>query len=63
MNFADALSGSVLAAKQNAAMLLVKPTMLPKETAEAIKDMESYDFNVLGGENAVSKEIVDELKK
>jgi 5'-nucleotidase / UDP-sugar diphosphatase len=63
MNFADALSGSVLAAKQNAAMLLVKPDMLPKETAEAIKDMESYDFNVLGGENAVSKEIVDELKK
>ncbi len=63
MNFADALSGSVLAAKQNAAMLLVKPNMLPKETAEAIEDMEAYDFNVLGGENAVSNDILDQLKK
>ncbi|WLR61612.1 cell wall-binding repeat-containing protein [Guptibacillus hwajinpoensis] len=63
MNFADALSGSVLAAKQNAAMLLVKPNMLPKETAEAIENMEAYDFNVLGGENAVSNDILDQLKK
>ncbi|MBF0705294.1 cell wall-binding repeat-containing protein [Alkalihalobacillus hwajinpoensis] len=63
MNFADALSGSVLAAKQNAAMLLVKPNMLPKETTEAIEDMEAYDFNVLGGENAVSNDILDQLKK
>ncbi len=63
MNFADALSGSVLAAKKNAAMLLVKPTMLPKETSEAVDEIEAYDFQVLGGENAVSNDVVDQLKK
>ncbi|MGA9286916.1 MAG: cell wall-binding repeat-containing protein [Anaerobacillus sp.] len=63
MNFADALSGSVLAAKRNAAMLLVKPTMLPKETSEAVDEIEAYDFQVLGGEDAVSNDVVDQLKK
>ena len=63
MNFADALSGSVLAAKRNAAMVLVKPNMLPEETADAIDEIEAYDFQVLGGEDAVSNDVVDQLKK
>ncbi|MHA7139625.1 cell wall-binding repeat-containing protein [Rossellomorea arthrocnemi] len=62
-NFADALAGSVLAAKENASMLLVKPDMLPKETGEAIDKIHANDFNVLGGESAVGKEVMDELTK
>ncbi|WP_053216154.1 cell wall-binding repeat-containing protein [Guptibacillus hwajinpoensis] len=62
MNFADALSGSVLAAKKNAAMLLVKPDMLPKETAEAVSELEAYDFRVLGGEDAVGPDVVTKLQ-
>lgn len=62
MNFADALSGSVLAAKKNASMLLVKPDMLPEETEAAVNEMEAYDFRVLGGENAVGSDVVSKLQ-
>lgn len=62
-NFADALAGSVLAAKENASMVLVKPDMLPKETEKALDMIHANDFNVLGGESAVSKEVMDKLTK
>jgi 2',3'-cyclic-nucleotide 2'-phosphodiesterase (5'-nucleotidase family)/predicted extracellular nuclease/putative cell wall-binding protein len=62
-NFADALAGSVLAAKDNASMLLVKPKNIPSETEAALKVIKADEFNVLGGENAVSEEIVNQLKK
>ncbi|MBN8210312.1 alpha amylase N-terminal ig-like domain-containing protein [Bacillus sp. NTK071] len=62
MDFADALTGSVLAAKQDAAMLLVKPDKMPTETAEALKKLEADTFTILGGTNAVSDGVVEKLK-
>ncbi|UXH43400.1 cell wall-binding repeat-containing protein [Rossellomorea vietnamensis] len=62
-NFADALAGSVLAAKENASMLLVQPNDLPTVTSDAIEEMKAKHFNVLGGENAVSDVVVEKLMK
>ncbi|TYS75805.1 hypothetical protein FZC80_16515 [Rossellomorea aquimaris] len=62
-NFADALAGSVLAAKENASMVLVQPDMLPAETKAAVDTLNASEFNVLGGENAVSESVIDQLKK
>ncbi len=62
MDFADALTGSVLAAKQDAAMLLVKPDELPSETSEAIEELKADTYTILGGVNAVSDDVVEGLK-
>ncbi|OXS58531.1 hypothetical protein B1B00_14215 [Bacillus sp. DSM 27956] len=62
-NFADALAGSVLAAKENASMLLVQPNDLPTVATDAIQEMKAKHFNVLGGENAVSDVVVEKLMK
>ncbi|WP_299742864.1 cell wall-binding repeat-containing protein [uncultured Rossellomorea sp.] len=62
-NFADALAGSVLAAKENASMLLVQPNDLPDVTSDAIEEMKAKDFQILGGENAVSETVVEKLMK
>jgi putative cell wall-binding protein len=62
MDFADALTGSVLAAKQDASMLLVKPNEIPAETAEAIKELKADSYTILGGESAVGNEVVEGLK-
>ncbi|WP_270180340.1 cell wall-binding repeat-containing protein [Alkalihalobacillus sp. CinArs1] len=63
MDFADALSGSVLAAKQNASILLVQPNKLPEATEKAIADLEAYDFTVTGGTGAVSDDVFNKLSK
>ncbi|BCB05782.1 cell wall-binding repeat-containing protein [Bacillus sp. KH172YL63] len=60
-NFADALAGSVLAAKEDASMLLVQPNDLPASTSKAIKDMKAKDFYILGGEKAVSDVVSGKL--
>ncbi|WP_409252056.1 cell wall-binding repeat-containing protein [Bacillus sp. SCS-153A] len=62
-NFADALAGSVLAAKENAAMILVKKDELPKESEQAINRLQAAEFTILGGEGAVSKTVADLLSK
>ncbi|MCA1061409.1 cell wall-binding repeat-containing protein [Rossellomorea aquimaris] len=62
-NFPDALAGAVLAAKNNASMVLVQPDMLPAETAKALQAIHANEFNILGGENAVSEEVVGKMKK
>ncbi len=62
MEFADALTGSVLAAKQDAAMLLVKPDEMPGETTEALDKLKADTFTILGGTNAVSEKVVEGLK-
>ncbi|MFC0525284.1 cell wall-binding repeat-containing protein [Pontibacillus salicampi] len=61
-NFADALSGSVLAAKQEASMILVN-NKVPKEFQDFIQDKTVNDFQILGGPNAVSQEVVDMLQQ
>ncbi|WP_421381639.1 cell wall-binding repeat-containing protein [Bacillus salacetis] len=62
-DFADALAGSVLAAKHNASMVLVKPGMLPDETKAALDALNANEFNVLGGENAINQSVVEQLSK
>ncbi|WP_169525269.1 cell wall-binding repeat-containing protein [Pseudalkalibacillus hwajinpoensis] len=57
--FADALTGSVLAGKQNAPLLLVKSNSIPPETTSAIKTV--TDFRILGGEAAINKSVEDML--
>ncbi|MHA7139626.1 cell wall-binding repeat-containing protein [Rossellomorea arthrocnemi] len=62
-NFADALAGSILAAKEGAEILLVKKEEVPEDIMEAIEMDDIYKFHVIGGENAVSEEVVNQLKK
>ncbi|MDR7073180.1 cell wall-binding repeat-containing protein [Fictibacillus barbaricus] len=54
MNFADALTGSVLAAKSNAPLLLTTPTYLPNETKSIIQDKIVKSFTILGGPASVN---------
>lgn len=61
--FADALTGSVLASKHEASMLLVKKTAVPSATKNAIEALKADDFTILGGKEAVGEEVVNELKK
>ncbi|MBN9655014.1 cell wall-binding repeat-containing protein [Halobacillus sp. GSS1] len=61
VNFADALAGSVLAAKHDASMLLVKEDQLPQATETVIEEMGLSNFHVLGGTGAVSEEVEKEL--
>ncbi|MFP3360492.1 cell wall-binding repeat-containing protein, partial [Planococcus sp. SIMBA_143] len=53
MDFADALAGSVLAAKENASILLVQPNKLPEATEDAIDELDATNFTVTGGTGAV----------
>ena len=62
-DFADALSGSVLAAKENASILLVQQDKLPKVTEDAIDELDAYNFTVTGGKNAVSDAVVEKLSE
>ncbi|WP_273831820.1 alpha amylase N-terminal ig-like domain-containing protein [Guptibacillus sedimenti] len=61
MDFADALAGSVLAAKQEATVLLVQPDKLPETTKEAVGTLKANEFTILGGTGAVSEKVVKEM--
>ena len=58
-NFPDALAGSVLAAKNNANILLVKANTIPDPTKIHLKNFE--DFAIFGGSGVVSDKIKQEL--
>ncbi len=60
-NFADALTGSVLAAKQGAPILLVKPDHIPYSINQLIEKMEYKNLHILGGPNAVSEDLAKKL--
>ena len=62
LDFADALTGSVLAAKNNSPVFLTRPGSLPSVLREAVEGYKGSHY-VLGGEGAVSKEILEELNK
>ncbi|WP_421381957.1 cell wall-binding repeat-containing protein [Bacillus salacetis] len=51
--FADALTGSVLAAKNGAATLLVKNSFITAETAAAVRRAGINNFTILGGRSAI----------
>ncbi|AXI30807.1 hypothetical protein CIB87_17940 [Priestia megaterium] len=59
-DFPDALSGSVLAAKENASIILTLSNKLPTETQSFVN--EYNQFGILGGEGVVSSSISDYLK-
>ncbi|MGM0843728.1 MAG: cell wall-binding repeat-containing protein [Bacillota bacterium] len=61
-DFADALTGSVLAAKAGAEILLVKPTEVPASILEVIEADQIRDFQIVGGETAIGNEVIQQLK-
>ncbi|WP_226577251.1 cell wall-binding repeat-containing protein [Halobacillus litoralis] len=60
-NFADALTGSVLAAKTNSTFLLVPPTSLDDSIADAAEVLGVRHFTILGGPGAVNQSVTEEL--
>jgi N-acetylmuramoyl-L-alanine amidase len=60
--FADALTGSVLAAKQNMPLLLTKATSIPAVTKNYIDQSVITSFTVFGGTGSVSNSVVSQLK-
>jgi SpoIID/LytB domain protein len=61
LSFADALTGSVLAAKQNAPILLTRPNQLPDSILAIIKERNISSFTILGGTASVSDSVVSKL--
>ncbi|AYA78040.1 amidase [Bacillus sp. Y1] len=61
LSFADALTGSVLAAKQGAPLLLTKPNELPSIVSSTIQQKQTSIVNVLGGPASVSEAVVGSL--
>lgn len=59
--FADALTGSVLAAKQGAPLLLTKPSELPAVIRNTMIERNTGIVNVLGGPGSVSEAVVGSL--
>ncbi|RQD73760.1 MAG: MBL fold metallo-hydrolase, partial [Candidatus Syntrophonatronum acetioxidans] len=57
MDFADALTGSALAAKDNASVLLARGERVPEPLEEIIEDEEIDDFTILGGPGAISEAV------
>lgn len=53
LTFADALTGSVLAAKQDAPILLTHPTSVSKSVIDVVKSKGINDFVILGGKVSV----------
>ncbi|MEH7383516.1 S8 family serine peptidase [Bacillus sp. JJ1533] len=58
----DALTGSVLAVKHNAPILLTRPNTLPKIVLDEVKRLRPSNVLILGGEMAVSKGIETQLR-
>jgi len=59
-DFADALTGSVLAAKENAPMLMVRNDSIPSLVADIIKE-ETKKVVILGGKNAIHSAVENDL--
>jgi SpoIID/LytB domain protein len=61
LTFADALTGSVLAANNNAPLLLTRPTNLPDTVQNLISTRYIPKFTVLGGTGSVAQNVMDQL--
>ncbi len=61
LNYADALAGVPLAASLNAPILLTNKDTLPEETLGEIKRLGANEVIVLGGEGAISNNVVKTL--
>lgn len=62
-DFADALAGVPLAYKLNAPILLTRSNELMDETLAEIKRLEATNIIILGGEGAISEEVVTSLEE
>lgn len=60
-NYPDALSAAPIAPVTMGAILLTDPNHLPKETRDYIKESEIWKLVIIGGENAVSQKVIDEI--
>lgn len=60
-NFPDALTGSVLAAKYNAPLLLVESNKMPSVITENVNGLEH--FYLLGGNGAINENLVPSFQK
>lgn len=60
-SFADALTGSVLAAKEEAALLLVDKNSVPSATTNILKKYNIHEFHVLGGPSIITNSVVLKL--
>ncbi|WNB92674.1 cell wall-binding repeat-containing protein [Bacillus sp. NEB1478] len=62
MTFADALTGSVLATKQNMPLLLTQANKIPPVTKQFIDSKQVSSFIVFGGTGSVNSSVVSQLK-
>ncbi|MDQ0482422.1 cell wall-binding repeat-containing protein [Guptibacillus hwajinpoensis] len=60
--FADALSGSLLAAKEGTAVMLVAPDKVPDRVNTLVAEQKVRSFEVFGGPEAVDDQVVESLK-
>ena len=61
-NYADALTGAVLAAKNDSAVLLVH-ARVPEVVSTYLTDNDVKRLTIFGGESAVSKKVANDLEK
>ncbi|QGS69947.1 hypothetical protein CV093_16575 [Oceanobacillus sp. 143] len=61
-NYADALTGAVLAAKNDSTILLVH-NAVPGSTASYITKQGTSQISIFGGEIAISKDVASKLEK
>ncbi|WP_165998575.1 cell wall-binding repeat-containing protein [Bacillus sp. Cs-700] len=61
MGFADALTGSVAAAKNHAPLYLVEKNRIPDETKQLINNRHSESYVLLGGTGAISLDVENQL--
>ncbi|TLS35587.1 N,N-dimethylformamidase beta subunit family domain-containing protein [Pseudalkalibacillus caeni] len=59
LTFADALTGSVLAAKEYSPILLTRPEILPGDTKKIMVDKAIKNYVILGGPASVREEILN----
>ncbi|MEK5444542.1 cell wall-binding repeat-containing protein [Fredinandcohnia sp. FSL W7-1320] len=61
--FADALTGSVLAAKENASLVLTRQDKLPDSSLSILSERKMTKHKILGGTGSVGYSVVDQLRK
>ncbi len=60
LSFADALTGSVLAAKENNPILLTRADSMPVDTKKIIEEKNIKNYILLGGPGSVQEEILND---
>lgn len=61
-DFPDALSGAPLAYHLDAEILLTQKSVLPEVTESALKSLKTKKVTIIGGENAVSPQVEQDIK-